>query len=541
MTSAKSHQERTVRNTINLGVLFLVLSQRAVAAESDPSAEIAKEHARLIRSDLAWAAHQLGEFVDTIGARTGAGALAEPWLMGISGARFIGSIAILIAVGIISVLVARLIHQSAGSIRSNEGKTWPKVVLAASRKPLAFLFWIYGVYFAFAILFDSMNPSVSIAYLGEHLTTSTFVGLTVAIFWLIFRLIRAGQKKMERWAERRPGIADNIVVPIVATAARLATLVIGVYFLLDAVTLPQPYDWLASKIAAIFAIGCVARLVIRATTVTEKVLLKANRMDVEDNLRARQIYTQVSVIRKIIVVCVTALAVACMLMLFQPVRQLGTSILASAGIAGIVLGLAAQKTLSNLFAGIQIAISQPIRIDDVVIVEGEWGRIEEIALTYVTVCIWDLRRLVLPINYFIEKPFQNWTRTSAKLLNSVFIYSDYTLPVEPLRKELRRLLEANPLWDGDACVLQVTESTPQAMEMRCLMTSSDAPKGWDLKCEIREGLVKFIQENYPESLPRVRAEIRRDGGAPNISPSPDPSPASVPGSSSPGLDLKPDE
>jgi small-conductance mechanosensitive channel len=201
-------------------------------------------------------------------------------------------------------------------------------------------------------------------------------------------------------------------------------------------------------------------------------------------------------------------------MLFQPVRQLGTSILASAGIAGVVLGFAAQKTLANLFAGIQIAISQPIRIDDIVVVEGEWGRIEDITLTFVTVCIWDRRRLVLPINYFIDKPFQNWTRTSADLLNSVFIHADYMLPVAALRKELKRLLDENPLWDKKAWVLQVTDSTPQTMEIRCLMSSSDASKGWNLKCEIREGLVDFIQHNFPECLPRIRADLHRDGPSP---------------------------
>jgi small-conductance mechanosensitive channel len=173
----------------------------------------------------------------------------------------------------------------------------------------------------------------------------------------------------------------------------------------------------------------------------------------------------------------------------------------------------------------------------VVIVEGEWGKIEEIALTYVTVCIWDLRRLVLPINYFIEKPFQNWTRSSATLINSVFIHADYTLPVEPLRKELHRLLEINPLWDREVAVLQVTDSTPKSMEMRCLMSSPDAPKGWVLKCEIREGLVTFLQQNHPECLPRVRAEL--DAGRPPSGDRPKfntpPQPKPEPGSSSPGI------
>ncbi|WP_193212925.1 mechanosensitive ion channel family protein [Luteolibacter marinus] len=510
----------------------------AAEPPGEPTVEIAKEHARVLKSDLALAAHRLGEAVDLGAQDAGSGWLDQPWWLGVSAARYLAAALILTAVGLLTGLIVRQIRKRAGRIDNGGIRTWPRLVLTSARKPLAMILWIYGVYFALGILFDAMPPDAPPAAWGGKLVGLTFTGLTAAIFWLAFRLIRAGQKKMEGWADRRPGITDNIIVPIAATALRLATLVTGVYVLIGTTDPPPPLDWMASKLAAMFAIGCVARLIIRSARVAEGVLLKAHRMDVADNLKARQIYTQVSVIRKVIVVCAGALAVACMLMLFEPVRQLGTSILASAGIAGIVLGLAAQKTLSNLFAGIQIAVSQPIRIDDVVIVEGEWGKIEEISLTFVTVCIWDLRRLVLPINYFIEKPFQNWTRNSATLLNSVFIYSDYTLPVEPLRRELRRLLEANPLWDGGACVLQVTDSTPQAMEIRCLMTSSDAPKGWDLKCEVREGLVTFIRENYPECLPRVRAEVRRDGVAPVPVAASASGPASGTGESSPGLAVR---
>ncbi|MCP5545628.1 MAG: mechanosensitive ion channel [Akkermansiaceae bacterium] len=306
---------------------------------------------------------------------------------------------------------------------------------------------------------------------------------------------------------------DNVLVPVTGTALRLLVPLLCLVFVRGAVHFPEHIDWMAGKSLAILFIASIAYLVVRTTNVSVRALMRVNRMDVADNLRAREIHTQAAVIRKIVVVSTIFLGVACTLMLFQPVRQLGTSLLASAGIAGIVLGFAAQKTLGNLFAGIQIAFSQPIRLDDVVIVEGEWGRIEDITLTFVTVQIWDDRRLILPINYFIEHPFQNWTRKSADLLNSVFLYTDYTLPIDPLRAELKRLLDASPLWDRRAWVLQVTDMTPDAMEIRCLMTSSDAPKGWDLKCEIREGLIKYIQEKHPDCLPRTRAELRRDGSA----------------------------
>jgi small-conductance mechanosensitive channel len=195
-------------------------------------------------------------------------------------------------------------------------------------------------------------------------------------------------------------------------------------------------------------------------------------------------------------------------MTFEKVRQLGATLLASAGIVGIIVGIAAQKSIATLFAGIQLAITQPMRIDDVVIVENEWGRIEEITLTYVVVRIWDLRRLIVPITYFLEKPFQNWTRISADILGTVFLYVDYTVPVEAVRTELRRILESSPLWDGQVCVLQVTNATERTVELRALMSAADSSSGWGLRCEVREKLIEFIRQNYPEGLPKVRAELR---------------------------------
>jgi small-conductance mechanosensitive channel len=234
-------------------------------------------------------------------------------------------------------------------------------------------------------------------------------------------------------------------------------------------------------------------------------LLSQQRLDVPDNLAARRIYTQVSVIRKIIVTAVVVLATGSILMLFDPVRQFGTSILASAGIAGIVLGFAAQKTLGNVLAGVQIALTQPLLIGDIVVVEGEFGQIEEISLTYVTVRTWDLRRMILPITYFVEKPFQNWSRVSTELLGTVLLYLDYQAPIAELREELKRLVENNPKWDRKVCGLQVTDTTKQnTIEVRALVSSSDPGKAFDLRCDVREGLIEFLSRNHPEALPRSR-------------------------------------
>jgi small-conductance mechanosensitive channel len=213
-------------------------------------------------------------------------------------------------------------------------------------------------------------------------------------------------------------------------------------------------------------------------------------------------------------VVIVVFAIASMLMVFESVRRFGTAIIASAGVAGIIIGFAAQKSIATLLAGFQIAMTQPIRIDDVVIVENEWGRIEEITLTYVVVKIWDLRRLVLPISYFIETPFQNWTRTSADLLGTVFLYLDYTVPMDALRAELTRILNASPLWDKKVSVLQITDTKERVIEVRALMSARDAGQAFDLRCEVREKLIDFLQQNYPNALPRTRANLERTEASP---------------------------
>jgi small-conductance mechanosensitive channel len=204
-------------------------------------------------------------------------------------------------------------------------------------------------------------------------------------------------------------------------------------------------------------------------------------------------------------------------MVFDQVRSLGASVLASAGVLSIIIGFAAQRTIANLFAGFQLALTQPIRLDDVVIVENEWGRIEEVTLTYVVVRIWDMRRLIVPLSYFIEKPFQNWTRSRSDLLGTVFIHADYTIPVDAVREELKRIVAQSSLWDGQVCVLQVTNATERTVELRALASAPDASKAWDLRCEIREKLIAFVQQNFPESLPRLRAEVEPAHAAPRES------------------------
>lgn len=227
--------------------------------------------------------------------------------------------------------------------------------------------------------------------------------------------------------------------------------------------------------------------------------------DVEDNLQARGIHTQARVLSRTVMVALLLAGLAMILMTFPGARQVGTSLLASAGVAGLVIGIAAKPLFSNLIAGLQIALAQPIRIDDVLIIEGEWGRVEEITGTYVVLAIWDQRRLIIPLQWFIEHPFQNWTRSTAQIIGTVFLHVDYTMPLAPLRAEAQRLCEASAHWDGRLCLLQVTDAKAQTLELRVLVTAADSGKAFDLRCEVREGLIALIQRDHPQCLPQWRA------------------------------------
>ena len=259
----------------------------------------------------------------------------------------------------------------------------------------------------------------------------------------------------------------------------------------------------------LLVIAVATWLLVRAINGLAEGIVKQNPYDVTDNLNARRVLTQTRVLARTANAVLIVAGGAFMLMTFPGARQVGASLLASAGVIGIVAGLAAKPVFSNLIAGLQIALAQPIRMDDVLVVEGEWGRVEEITGTFVVLRIWDDRRLILPLSYFIEKPFQNWTRHDSQLLGSVFIYADYGMPLAPLRAEVERIVKSAPEWDGRFFNLRVTDATERTMQIRVLCTAASSSLAFDLRCTVREGLIDFMQREYPQFLPKVRI----DGGS----------------------------
>ncbi|WP_373497646.1 mechanosensitive ion channel family protein [Aquiflexum sp.] len=258
------------------------------------------------------------------------------------------------------------------------------------------------------------------------------------------------------------------------------------------------------KYSSILVIISFTWFLIQLIKTLKATYLKRYDIEEEDNLASRKVYTQINILTRVVIFVIVLFGVGMVLLSFESIRKVGIGLFASAGVAGIIIGFSAQKAVGTLLAGIQIAITQPFRIDDAVLVENEWGWIEEITLTFVVVRIWDKRRLVLPTTYFLEKPFQNWTRTSADIIGSIFLYTDYTISIQALRDELTRLLNDTPLWDKKVNVLQVTDSKETTMELRILVSAKNSPTTWDLRVHIREKMIEFIQKNYPESLPKTR-------------------------------------
>ena len=348
-----------------------------------------------------------------------------------------------------------------------------------------------------------MNQYFSDESIRLIIATASFIALLVITFYIYKYIVLFLNKK----ALRTPGKLDAFILERVKVPALWITYWILLKIFIDIYlsSLPIfPYLQHLNTLLLIFSISWIS---IQFIKVGAYYLQRKLDIGASDNLNARKRLTQVKVFIGIANSIIITIALAIGLMTFDEAKTIGVSLLTSAGIIGIIVGFAAQKSIGMLLAGIQIAITQPIRLDDVVIVEGEWGRIEEITLTYVVVKIWDERRMVLPVSWFLEKPFQNWTRTGVDIIGSIFLYVDYSFPVDKIRAALPDMLKENPDWDGRVFNVQITKATEQCKEIRVLLSSANASKNWDLRAGIREKLIDFININYPDAFAKIRINI----------------------------------
>lgn len=343
------------------------------------------------------------------------------------------------------------------------------------------------------IFFKSHDPLLAFA-----IAAALALAVGYVVQWL-------GRKILLRLTKRF-SIADALV----RSTSYPMQIVMPLIFL-QFVLLAAPDDWnfmpRVRHIAGVVFIVALTWLVARCISGAAATIAFLRPVALADNLHARRIQTQANVISRTLIGLVWIIGFASILMTFPSIRSLGASLLASAGLAGIVAGLAARPVLGNLIAGLQIALSQPLRLDDVVIIEGEWGRVEEITGTYIVLALWDQRRLIVPLQWLIEHPFQNWTRSTSEIIGTVFLWVDYGMPLQSLRDELNRLCKSFAEWDGRLSLLQTTDTSSNSVQLRILVSSADSSRNWDLRCKVREGLIAFMQEKYPDYLPRQRAEL----------------------------------
>jgi small-conductance mechanosensitive channel len=343
----------------------------------------------------------------------------------------------------------------------------------------------------------ALTSATDWAVAAAILVGATIIALVLhaAVLWLAQRVLGERQSFL------------RTVLTATKGPTRLGLLLIALAIALPLTALPAETAKVLSRVLTLATICLLGWVALTALHIGADLYLRRFRIDVADNLLARKHITQVRVLERVLEVVIVLLTIGFALLTFDSVRQFGVTLFASAGVAGIIGGLAARPVLSNFFAGIQLAVAQPIRIDDAVSVENESGTIEEITFSYVVVKLWDLRRMVVPLSYFIEKPFQNLTRTGGELIGTVFFYVDHTAPVEAIRNKLSEIAGQSKLWNGKVLSLQVSDCKETTIELRALVSANNGSALWDLRCEVREKLIDYLQREYPTALPRRRYEV----------------------------------
>jgi small-conductance mechanosensitive channel len=405
----------------------------------------------------------------------------------------------------------RLASKPADALSASQSSNRSAVIrsaVEAALPPLSLLVWVWGACAALWLLLIRYEAAGGAALVLTILYAARRLANILILFWFLYRLTRTAEVLLLAWAGATEKKWDDVLAAVIVRALRLVVPLLAVTLIVPTLEIPGSYHQFFKQGAALLLIAALGFILFQLVVTAEKSVLEQYRIDQADNLGMRKVQTQAQVLKRVMVSLIFIFTLASMLMVFDSVRHFGTSLLASAGVVGIVVGFAAQRSIASLFAGVQLAFTQPIRLDDQVVLENESGRIEEITLTYVVVRIWDSRRLVVPVSYFMEKPFINQTRTTADQLGAVMLQVDYATPIAPLRAEMDRILEQSPHWDRRVKGLQVTDAKDHYIELRILASAASGGESWELRCELREKMVDFLQKNYPECLPRYRLELR---------------------------------
>ncbi|HEX4202031.1 MAG TPA: mechanosensitive ion channel domain-containing protein [Chthoniobacterales bacterium] len=425
-----------------------------------------------------------------------------------------------LVLGLVSALIIRLLFQVARFFLRKHSKKprtdtseryWIDGVLPALRKGINLFSWVTaGLLFVspllphLALASNSQAPFQITSRLAE---IGYFLSLIVFVYWIV--------RSIDRWlnqlARHQPRRWYQPTFPLVGQLIYYDFLLTAFHYLINLLDLPGGAAAIASKIVGIVSILVNTVMVIQMVRALEDIAQVRTEMRNYDTYRYRSLQTRLRVLRQLIIFVLVIICAATILMNFDPVRQIGTGLLASAGVAGVIVGLAAQKSLSTIIAGLQIALTNPMKIDDVVVVDGEYGQIEEISLTYVVVRAWDQRRIILPVTYFLDKSFQNWTRSSSELLGTVFLYVDYLVSIDQIRATAKQVVSDSSLWDKRAFGVQVTDWKTDSVEVRILVSAGTSGKLFDLRCEVREKLLTYLQQREPNAFPVVRNVGARGG------------------------------
>ena len=428
----------------------------------------------------------------------------------------VGIFSALIVLAILQIcrLVLAVIHRQHHGEESK--RFWIGGILRALRKGLGIFFWVSAVF----LFVSPLLPHIAIGLQNEGVfrlvSQATALGYFAALVVFCYYLIELINSWLTIRAQRQPRQWYYPAFPFLGKLLLYNFVLISLQLTLYLLQLPGPAQDIGTKLVSIAtAIANCVNLIQLIGALEDMLVSRTGSRDYYDVYKFRSFRTRLRVLRHVLVFLVIIICIALILMNFDPVRQVGTGLLASAGVAGVIFGFAAQKSFSTIIAGLQIALTGPMKIDDVVIVEGEYGTIEEITLTYVVVKLWDLRRMILPVTYFLDKPFQNWTRTSSELIGAVFLYTDFMIPIDEIRRAAQRFVTDSPLWDKRVYAAQVTDWKNETIEIRILVSSDTAGHLFDLRCEVREKILNYLQQRNPRAFPHLRATFfPADGSAP---------------------------